>query len=145
MDSSIFVAIFRSLRYTLLKKADDGLDKYREEFLNAINDNLNTPLAIGLLFNMIKNDYIVWGLRKTTNGNTLPIRYHLAIDSKPKIGNTYQVFNYIDDLDGLEKCKCAIPYSSYEILIAHPGAVLTYYQAPDFEDKSILRLLFGQK
>jgi hypothetical protein len=91
-------------------------------------------------FNMIKNDYIVWGLRKTTNGNTLPIRYHLAIDSKPKIGNTYQVFNYIDDLDGLEKCKCAIPYSSYEILIAHPGATLTYYQAPDFEDESILRL-----
>ena len=35
---------------------DEKLDKYREEFLNAINDNLNTPLAIGLLFNMIKNE-----------------------------------------------------------------------------------------
>lgn len=32
------------------------LAKYREDFLNAINDNLNTPLAIGLLFSMIKNE-----------------------------------------------------------------------------------------
>ena len=91
-------------------------------------------------FQMIKNDYIVWGIKKTTTGNTLPIRYHLAIDTKPKIGNTYQVFEYIDDNDGLEKCKCAIPYSSYEVLIANPGAALTYYQAPDFEDESLLRL-----
>ena len=91
-------------------------------------------------FQMIKNDYIVWGLRNTVNGNTVPIRYHLAIDTKPKIGNTYQVFNYIDDADELEKCKCAIPYSSYETLISHPGAALTYYQAPDFENESLLRL-----
>ena len=31
-------------------------DKYRQEFLSAINDNLNTPLALGVLFSMIKNE-----------------------------------------------------------------------------------------
>ena len=82
-----------------------------------VNSYSNSPQ-----FQMIKNDYIVWGLRNTVNGNTVPIRYH------------------IDDADELEKCKCAIPYSSYETLISHPGAALTYYQAPDFENESLLRL-----
>lgn len=39
----------------------------------------------------IKNDYIVWGARKTAAGETVPIRYHLAIDKKPTVGNTYTV------------------------------------------------------
>lgn len=32
------------------------LEKYRTDFLNAINDNLNTPLALGILFSMLKNE-----------------------------------------------------------------------------------------
>ena len=32
------------------------LDHYRQEFLEAINDNLNTPLALGVLFSMVKNE-----------------------------------------------------------------------------------------
>lgn len=36
-------------------------------------------------FNMIKNDFIVWGIRKTSTGIQLPCRYHLAIDERPKI------------------------------------------------------------
>lgn len=32
------------------------LDKYKQDFLNAINDNLNTPLALGILFSMVKNE-----------------------------------------------------------------------------------------
>lgn len=34
----------------------DKLDKYKSDFLNAINDNLNTPLALGVLFSMLKNE-----------------------------------------------------------------------------------------
>lgn len=30
------------------------LEKYEKDFLNAINDNLNTPLALGVLFSLIK-------------------------------------------------------------------------------------------
>lgn len=32
------------------------LDNYRQQFLSAINDNLNTPLALGILFTMLKNE-----------------------------------------------------------------------------------------
>ena len=137
--------------YLNTSKAKVEIDKINSEdyFIDNSNGKSVYTFDDGLLvssysnapqFQMIKNDYIVWGIKKTTTGNTLPIRYHLAIDTKPKIGNTYQVFEYIDDNDGLEKCKCAIPYSSYEVLIANPGAALTYYQAPDFEDESLLRL-----
>ena len=38
------------------KISPEVLAKYREEFLNAINDNLNTPLALGVLFSMVKNE-----------------------------------------------------------------------------------------
>lgn len=38
----------------------------------------------------IKNDYVVQGLRKMTGTDvSYPVRYHLAIDKKPKAGNTY--------------------------------------------------------
>lgn len=32
------------------------LNKYKDDFLNAINDNLNTPLALGIMFSMLKNE-----------------------------------------------------------------------------------------
>ena len=34
----------------------DKLKKYKENFLNAVNDNLNTPLALGVLFNMLRSE-----------------------------------------------------------------------------------------
>ena len=56
-------------------------------------------------YNRIKNDFVVWGIRKNANGNDVPIRYHLAIDTKPEIGNIYEVFFYDDPEDGLTKAK----------------------------------------
>ena len=38
----------------------------------------NTPK-----YEMIKNDFIVWGVRKSICGLDLPCRYHLAIDERP--------------------------------------------------------------
>jgi cysteinyl-tRNA synthetase len=38
------------------KIAVDTLEKYKKEFLDAINNDLNTPLAIGVLFGMVKNE-----------------------------------------------------------------------------------------
>ena len=38
------------------KLSSDRIEKYKNEFLNAINDNLNTPLALGVLFSMVKNE-----------------------------------------------------------------------------------------
>ncbi len=67
----------------------------------------NTPQ-----YNMIKNDYIVWGMKEDANGNNVPIRYHLAIDKKPTVGNTYDCFFYTDPLDGLTKAKCPLKFAS---------------------------------
>lgn len=39
-----------------VKLSADKIDKYKEDFLNAINDNLNTPLALGILFSMVKSE-----------------------------------------------------------------------------------------
>ena len=50
---------------------------FEDNFL--INSYSNTPN-----FGNIKNDFLIWGIRKDSNENTYPIRYHLAIDKKPK-------------------------------------------------------------
>lgn len=62
---------------------------------NLINSYNNTPQ-----YSMIKNDFVIWGSRKNTNGSTSAVRYHLAIDEKPKTGNSYRVFQYTDPQDG---------------------------------------------
>lgn len=64
-------------------------------------------------FNKIKNDFVVWGIRKTVLGNTMPIRYHLAIDKKPDIGNIYEIFLYDDPTDGMTKAKAPKRFNSY--------------------------------
>ena len=46
----------------------------------------NTPQ-----YNRIKNDFVIWGVRKGDNDINIPIRYHLSIDKKPKIGNVYPI------------------------------------------------------
>lgn len=45
-------------------------------------DNI-TSLDIAPKYDEIKNDFIVWGKRKTTDGAEIDIRYHLVIDAKP--------------------------------------------------------------
>ena len=82
----------------------------------------NTPQ-----WSMIKNDYVVWGIRKNANGNDIPIRYHLAIDSKPKVGNTYKVFFYTDPDDNLVKAKVPIVFTSSEKLFKTKGAAGNFY------------------
>lgn len=67
----------------------------------------NTPK-----YSMIKNDFIVWGIRKTTDNAEIPIRYHLAIDKKPKIGNTYKVYLFTDKETNLVKAKVPMNFSS---------------------------------
>ena len=61
---------------------------------NIISSYNNTPNWLN-----IKNDFVVWGKRKTTSGAEVPIRYHVAIDKKPVVPSSYgdipwQVFLY---------------------------------------------------
>ncbi len=91
----------------------------------SVYDFTNSPLVISYSnspnFTNVKNDYVVWGIRKNAAGNDIPIRYHLAIDTKPKIGNDYEVYFYEDPEDGLTKAKCPIRVEDYSTLIEHPG------------------------
>lgn len=78
-----------------------GRSVYTFDDSTLITSYSNTPQ-----YNMIKNDFVVWGIREDIEGRTYPLRYHLAIDRKPQIGNTYQVFFYEDPEDKIIKAKC---------------------------------------
>ena len=92
------------------------------------NKNIITSYSNAPQYNNIKNDFIVWGIRETAEGLTLPIRYHLAIDKKPKTGNIYTVFFYTDPDDGLEKAKIPIKYSNYTAITQTDGKAGVFYQ-----------------
>ena len=59
------------------------------------------------LYTNVKNDYVVWGVRKDSLGNQMPIRYHLAIDKKPqkielKNADGTSTFDYYGEHKGIE-------------------------------------------
>lgn len=90
------------------------------------NNNLITSFTNTPQYNRIKNDFIVWGIRKNANGNDVPIRYRLVIDKRPEIGNTYPCFKYEDSEDGLTKLKKPVEYQS-KSNFPQTGSVTTFY------------------
>lgn len=74
----------------------------------SVYDFTNSDLVISYSNNPdygnIKNDFLVWGIRKSITGQELPIRYHLAIDKKPAL-QTHNVELYIDEEDGNLKAR----------------------------------------
>lgn len=61
---------------------------------NLLSININPQ------YNSIKNDFIVHGTRKGTNSDTAyDVFYHLAIDSKPNVGNIYTNLLLYRELD----------------------------------------------
>ena len=95
------------------------------------NSNLITSFSNTPQFNMIKNDFVVWGVRKNANGNDVPIRYHLAIDKKPQIGNIYDCFFYKDPDDGLTKAKKPLYFRNKAELEKNKGQIGVFYQTID--------------
>ena len=75
----------------------NGKTVYDFEDSTLISSYSNNPQ-----YSAIKNDFVVWGMRENSQIK-VPIRYHLAIDKKPQVGNTYQVFPYVDPEDNLLK------------------------------------------
>lgn len=73
---------------------DYGRSKDEYDFTNAnlIDSYQNNPQ-----YDMIKNDYIIWGMRKNSSGSTFPIRYHVAIDEKPALQGNYTVVIHEDE------------------------------------------------
>ena len=108
---------------------DQSKGKMAYDFTNSklVSSYSNTPQ-----FSKIKNDFVVWGIRKTALGNTIPIRYHLAIDTKPKTGNIYEVFMYEDPTDGLVKAKAPIKFEAASSF-PEQGAAGVFYYAEDLK------------
>ena len=87
--------------YLLNNRSGKSVFQFNDSFL--INAYTNNPQ-----YSMIKNDFIVWGTKKTADGYEVPIRYHLAIDDKPNTGNTYEAFELLDPNDNIKKWHCPI-------------------------------------
>lgn len=67
------------------------IDMTKSQVAYVFNDaKLVSSFSNSPQYNNIKNDYVVWGMRKTATGAQLPLRFHLAIDKKPIPGNTYK-------------------------------------------------------
>lgn len=94
-----------------------GTTSYKFNSNNIVTSYSNTPQ-----YNMIKNDFVVWGKRVDSNDNEYPIRYHLSIDAKPKTGNFYEnVYFYIDPETKVEKAQCPIKLPSLENVEGEEG------------------------
>ena len=101
-----------------------GKSVYTFEDANIIQSYSNSPQ-----YQQIKNDFLVWGKRTSIDGKDIPIRYHLAIDSKPVVGNSYKVFFFIDPDDGITKAKKPVEFSSKSNFPEKGEAGIYYYAA----------------
>ena len=124
--------ILNSLRQqTLIPEYLDDGSKYLLDINNGSSVfNFNTSNLISSYTNTpkyasIRNDFMVWGIRKNSDNFEIPIRYHLAIDRKPEIGNTYRVFQYTDPYDNINKWYCPIQVDSLQGI---KGAEGVYYE-----------------
>ena len=91
------------------------------------NSVLISSYSITPQLNMIKNDFVIWGIKKFSDNKELPIRYHLAIDKKPQIGNTYYAFSYLQEGTNIQKWIMPIKCNNYEQLSKIKGEVGKYY------------------
>ena len=65
-------------------------------------------------FNMIKNDYVVWGKRKSSTGVELACRYHLAIDKRPVLNEPMTIgFAICFDTDIKDKVRRCYPIKDF--------------------------------
>lgn len=102
-----------------------GKSVYTFENSNIVQSYSNTPQ-----YQQIKNDFMVWGKRKTVNDLEIPIRYHLAIDTKPSFGNEYTIFYYTDPEDGILKAKKPLMFNSKQDF-PEIGEANQYYSFPE--------------
>ena len=101
----------------------NGKSVYTFEDSDIIQSYSNSPQ-----YQQIKNDFVVWGKRTTTEGKQIPIRYHLAIDKKPAVGNQYKVFFYTDPDDNILKAKRPLEFATRS-QFPETGDVCQYYYA----------------
>lgn len=117
-----------------LENSDYLIDQSKGKTVYNFDDStLITSYNNNPQFNMIKNDFIVWGQKTDANDKPWPIRYHVAIDTKPSVGKTHIVFQYKDLEDGLIKAKATINVDSVKDL-PRPGNPGVFYFAKGSAD-----------
>ena len=84
------VSEWRTMFQQKLSSNDDYLPyAYNTRLNTAVYDFSKNDFVISYSnspqFNMVKNDFVVWGVRKSEEGTDLACRYHLAIDNRPKL------------------------------------------------------------
>lgn len=87
-------------------EADDAINRNVPIF-NFVGSNLitsfqNTPNLLNL-----KNDYAVWGTKKTTSGSEIPIHMRYAIDNKPIYYKSFNGSIYTTNSELVEELKQA--------------------------------------
>lgn len=107
-----------SLGETLLEEMDKNdylIEINSGKSVYSFNDSSNLiSLSRNPKYSNIKNDFIIEGERKSTISSTsYPVRYHLAIESKPNIGNTYNVLLYTDTETNIKKAKVPLEFEDY--------------------------------
>ena len=105
-----------------------GKSTYTFDDSNLINSYSSAPQ-----YSMIKNDFLVWGVRETVDGKTIPCRYHLVIDDKPDIGNEYDVVLFEDTSDGIIKAKVPVKVED-EKELPIPGLIGVLYAVKNYSD-----------
>ena len=133
-----YVASLSGRLNTYLIDMTKGTSIFDFEDSNLITSYSNTPQ-----YGSIKNDFVIWGLRNSSdNSMEIPLRYHLAIDNPPIIKSTkYKMFNlkeYKMDKYGIwvmpillnydiQDSKYGNPHSSDENLKPNKNEVGHYY------------------
>lgn len=65
-----------------------------DQFLNEFtNSELVSQVSLNPAYSNIKNDFVVWGSRKANKDEERLVRYHLAIDSRPKPVPDYPTYS----------------------------------------------------
>lgn len=101
------------------------------------NKSLITSISNSPQYQNIKNDFIVWGNKKTSTGVASPIRYHLAFDKKPEITEQYHM-GVIQRLTGNNETFTPLYFDSDE---KHKKNAVLYAENKDELDKNYYYLV----
>ena len=112
-----------------------GKSVYTFEGTKLISAVTNAPA-----YSNVKNDYMVWGVRKSADGETeIPVRYHLAIDHKPEIGQEHYVNFYEDDY-GITRAGAEFTFTYNNTSeFPSPGAEATLYIVSNLDNRQFYR------
>lgn len=91
-------------------------------------------------YSNVKNDFVVWGVRQSADSGTeIPVRFHLAIDHKPQVGQEHYVNLYTDEF-GIVRAgaQFVFEYDNYSDL-PRPGKIETLYIVGPISDRQYYR------